>query len=132
MRRSIWSAMTSRGVTLGGVIAVAAVAGLARAALLMITVDGESMAPSYRPGDSVLVARRWITGRIRPGDVVVCRLPAGLPGPAGYLVKRVTSVSAGQVFLQGDGDHSYDSRAFGWIPVRSVVGRVITRLTRTS
>src|SRR5215472_18773874 len=117
------------GATLGGVIAAAAAVGVARAAFLVVKLDGVSMTPTYRPGDAVLAARRWIAGAIREGDVVICRLPSHVPGPTGYLVKRVTSMAAGQVYVQGDGQCSYDSRSFGTIPSRCVRGRVVARLT---
>src|SRR5215472_6612044 len=110
------------GATLGGVIAAAAAVGVARAALLVVKVSGNSMTPTYRSGDAVLAARRWIAGPIREGDVVICRLPAHLPAPPGYLVKRVTSMSNGKVHVQGDGEHSYDSRVFGSIPQDCVRG----------
>lgn len=87
------------------------------------------MIPTYRPGDAVLIARRWITSPVHPGEVVLCRLPETVPGPGGYLVKRVASVASGHVILHGDGPRSYDSRAFGPIPVECVLGRVVTRLT---
>ena len=112
-----------------GVVAAAAAVGLARAALVVINVDGDSMAPAYRSGDSVLIARRWIAGPIRPGHVVVCRLPPEVAGPKGYIVKRVISVTDGQVYIQGDGANSYDSRAFGTISLDYVLGRVIARLS---
>ena len=118
------------GATIGCLLA-AAVIGLTRAAFLVVRVDGESMAPEYRPGDTVLTVRRWITGPARAGDVVVCRLPRSIPGPDGYLIKRVTSVAAGQITLRGDSGNSYDSRAFGPVPQGCVLGRVITRLTTT-
>lgn len=117
------------GAAFGGAITVAAVVGLARAALLVIKVSGNSMTPTYESGDAVLAVRQWIAGPIREGDVVICRLPAHVLGPSGYLVKRVASVTAGQVDLRGDGECSYDSRAFGPIPQACVRGRVITRLT---
>lgn len=112
-----------------GAIAAAAAVGLARAALMVITVDGESMSPTYRPNDAVLIARRWIAGPIRPGHVVVCRLPPGVAGPRGYILKRVISVISGQIYIRGDAEHSYDSRAFGTISLDYVLGRVIARLT---
>lgn len=110
-------------------VVVAALAGVARAAFLVVSVEGESMIPTYRPGDAVLVARRWIASPVHPGDVVLCRLPRTVPGPGGYLVKRVSSVVSGHIVLHGDGPRSYDSRAFGPIPVECVLGRVVTRLT---
>jgi phage repressor protein C with HTH and peptisase S24 domain len=96
---------------------------------MVVNVDGDSMAPAYRSGDAVLVARRWAAGPIRPGHVVVCRLPPEVAGPRGYIVKRVISVTAGRVYIQGDGAHSYDSRAFGTISLGYVLGRVIARLS---
>jgi signal peptidase I len=117
------------GAAFGGAITVAAVAGLARAALLVVKVSGNSMTPTYRSGDAVLAARRWIAGPIREGDVVICRLPEHIPSPPGYLVKRVTSMGDGKVHVQGDGERSYDSRVFGAIPQDCVRGRVIARLT---
>lgn len=120
--------MRRRGIITVGVTTVAA-AGLTRAALLVVSVDGESMIPTYRPGDVVLIARRWIVGPVRPGDVVVCRLPRGVPWRGGYLIKRVTSVISGRVVVHGDGPCSYDSRAFGPIPAECVLGRVVANLT---
>ena len=130
------------------VLALAATAaGLAaaRLALLVIKVEGASMAPTFRPGDTVLTLRRTLRPTVRRGDIVVCRRPAGRPGPDAYLIKRVVAVagdpvpddpvragetiSAGRVYVRGDGDRSLDSRAFGAIPVDHVVGHVIARLT---
>jgi signal peptidase I len=116
------------GVIAGGLFAAAAAIGLARAAFTVIRVDGDSMIPSYRSGDAVLIVRRWATRPVCPGDVVVCLLPPGVPGPEGYLVKRVTAVVAGQVTVRGDGPGSYDSRAFGPVAEDRVLGRVLWRL----
>lgn len=115
-----------------GAVAAAAAVGLARAALMVVNVDGDSMAPAYRSGDAVLIARRWVAGPIRPGHVVVCRLPPEVAGPRGYIVKRVISLTDGQVYIRGDGAHSYDSRAFGTISLDYVLGRVIARLSPAS
>lgn len=43
----------------------------ARRRLVVVTVSGTSMTPAFRPGDRVLVLRRWRAGRLRPGMVVV-------------------------------------------------------------
>ncbi|HJQ00789.1 MAG TPA: S26 family signal peptidase [Jatrophihabitans sp.] len=130
-----------RRLALLGLLAGTVGLGTARATLLVITIDGDSMSPSYQAGDAVLVVRRRAGGAVRRGDVVVCRLPTGVPGPSGYLVKRVAAVAgdafegerpvpAGQVYLCGDNPRSYDSRTFGTIPVDNVIGRVIGQLTR--
>lgn len=115
--------------------------------LLVVRIDGESMTPSYQSGDAVLIVRHRVGRAVRRGDVVLCRLPAEFSGPGGCLVKRVTAVEgdtiagvppgparrdvvpSGQVYVQGDSKHSYDSRAFGSIPLQCVLGRVVARLT---
>ncbi len=87
-------------------IAATAAAGLvwARRRLLMVSVSGDSMRPTYRSGDRVLV-RRVPAGRLRREDVVLADVAglvverAGLmpsqvtvdPG-AGYVVKRVAAI----------------------------------------
>jgi len=121
--------MKRTGAILGGAVTAAALIGLARTAFLVVNVEGDSMTPTYRSGDAVLAVRRWIAGAIYEGDVVVCRLPEELQGPARYLVKRVTLMASGEVYVQGDGERSFDSRAFGSIPERCVIGRVVARLT---
>ena len=135
-------------MALGGLLIAGVAGGLARRVLFVVRIDGESMEPTFRPDDVVLALRSRASPVIRRGDVVVCRLPAELQGPTGYLVKRVTAVAgdpvprsepvepggprllaAGRIYLQGDGARSYDSTTFGDLPVDAVHGRVIARLT---
>jgi nickel-type superoxide dismutase maturation protease len=85
------------------------------------------MAPELAPGDRLLVVRvpqRW---RIRPGRLVA--FPDPRPsGPPRLLVKRVMSVGPAGVEVRGDDPaHSTDSRAFGAVPRRSIVGVAIYR-----
>ena len=96
------------------VLAVAALGFLAgytlraRRRLVVITVDGVSMTPTYQPGDRLIVRRR--PGRqARVGEVVVVERPERstgwdflpMPGPhlAGrrWLVKRVAAVAGDPV-----------------------------------
>ena len=92
--------------------------------LMLRRVTGESMVPTYKPGD-IIIARRFIW-RVKPGQMVVVR-HGGLEQ-----VNRVTGVEAGKIFLEGDNRlHSSDSRHFGWIDSSSVVGVVVWPL-RTS
>src|SRR4051812_24629175 len=103
-----------------GVVVVAATVGaflLVRRLLLVVRIDGASMEPTFRPGQAVLAVRRPPWRAVRRDDIVVCRLPAGIPGPPGLLIKRVTGVAGdrvatdvlapGLVYLQGDGPSSY-------------------------
>lgn len=153
----------------------------ARHHLLVVTVNGFSMAPTYVDGDKLLVFRRRRRRRITKGDVVICRAPADYHRPllseqpadlkdlakafpkvaevdpetiemeswmtadvgrAGLLVKRVAALAGeafprghgtvpeGHIFVLGDAPESFDSKAFGPIPEKEVVGVVIRNLLR--
>jgi len=98
-------------------------------------IADRSMAPTVLPDDRVYVDTRAFRDRspVR-GELVVARETAP---PQRYFVKRVAFlagdtptpggpvVPAGSVYLLGDNlDASRDSRTFGPVPVRSLVGRV--------
>ncbi len=91
-------------------------------------VEDDSMRPALEPGDYVLV-NRWAY-KFRPparGDLVVLRDPEV---PQRFLVKRVSNVpDAGGIHVVGDNvDRSRDSRTFGPIALREIVGKVCIRL----
>ena len=90
-----------------------------------VVVADESMAPTLRPGDRLLVDRRAYRRRLPVvGQVVVLDDPER---PGRWLVKRVSAVdgSAGVVEVRGDAlDRARDSRRFGPVPLGSVVGLV--------
>ena len=80
-----------------------------------------SMLPTFRDGDEVLVA----VGEKRPfspGDIVIAQHPL----KAMKLIKRVDKVLAdGRLFLLGDNPaESSDSRAFGPVAPQFIIGRV--------
>ncbi len=83
------------------------------------------MVPTLRPGDRLWVDRSAY--RHRPpvvGDVIVLVDPAA---PGRWLVKRVAAVDpgSGTADVRGDAvDFARDSRKFGPVPLRSIVGRV--------
>ena len=80
------------------------------------------MQPALRPGDRVLV---WRWARPKAGDIVVFR---DTEAPSRFLVKRVVSADAEAVSVRGDNPNvSRDSRHFGHVPRRMVVGRVVYR-----
>jgi nickel-type superoxide dismutase maturation protease len=81
------------------------------------------MQPALLPGDRVL-AWRWL--RARPGHLVVVRDPEA---PATYLIKRLVSITPkGELTVLGDNlNVSRDSRQFGPVPRRLLVGRVFYR-----
>jgi len=93
------------------------------------------MTPTVRPGDRLYVdARAYRERAPARGELVVAR---EAEPPRRYFVKRVAFVPGespepggppvppGCVYLLGDNPEvSRDSRAFGPVPVRSLVGRV--------
>jgi nickel-type superoxide dismutase maturation protease len=111
----------------GAALAVAGVATVWR--LRRVEVAGGSMAPTFGPGDRLVVLGRRL-GRPRwpvPGEVVAVTDPRD---PSRLLVKRVAAVDrvAGTVDVRGDAaDASTDSRTFGPVPLSAVVGRVVYR-----
>src|SRR2546428_9315781 len=85
-------------------------------------IEDDSMRPALEPGDYVLV-NRWAY-KFRPpakGDLVVVRDPET---PQRFLVKRVSAVpDAMQIHVAADNPgRSRDSRAFGPIALREIVG----------
>jgi len=101
-----------------------ALALLAWLALRRFVVRDTSMQPAFRPGDRLVIAR-WM--RPRQGDAVVVRDPER---PSTFLVKRVGRLAAnnGDLVVQGDNPNvSRDSRHFGPVPRRLLVGRVVYR-----
>jgi signal peptidase I len=63
-----------RGVTTV-VLALTALAWVVRRRIAVVTVVGESMQPTFHPGDRVLVRRAGLS-ELRPGQVVVIERPA--------------------------------------------------------
>lgn len=79
------------------------------------------MLPTLRPGDRLLCLPAF---RLRNGDIVAVRDPRD----GRLLVKRVASVDGGRVRVVGDNPaSSTDSRTFGPVPRRAIVGRAVWR-----
>lgn len=90
-------------------------------------VTGHSMAPTFAPGDLLLVDPRvYRRSGPRAGDVVVSRHPYRTDV---RLVKRVSSLPGdGLCLLEGDNpEESTDSRIFGPVPNSLLLGRVAFR-----
>lgn len=90
-----------------------------------VVVFDESMMPTLRAGDRLLVDTAAY--RDRPPDVGEIVVLVDPEQPSRWLVKRVVRVdpSADTVDVRGDStETARDSRRFGPVPFRSVVGRV--------
>ncbi|HXW66998.1 MAG TPA: S26 family signal peptidase [Thermoplasmata archaeon] len=89
----------------------------------MVVAD-ESMRPTLRPGDRLLLdPRAYRSAPPRVGDVVVLVDPAARER---WLIKRVAAYDPATelVDVRGDaGERARDSRRFGPVPRRALVGR---------
>ena len=108
-------------VALGAVVGGAA-AGYALVRPRRVVVEGHSMEPTLAPGDRLLVTR---ASHLQAGDVVAVRDPRDRDR---VLVKRVAALLDDEVVLRGDNPRaSTDSRSFGGVTRRAVLGRVVRR-----
>jgi signal peptidase I len=111
---------------------------LIRRRVVLVTVRGRSMAPTYTDGERLLVVRR---SRYTAGDVVMFRSPRQL-ADVEWMVKRAAAmagdtvpddlqakvgaaiVPAGRLLVRSDAADGLDSRHFGLIDAGDVLGVV--------
>ena len=96
--------------------------------LRLLRVSGESLSPAYQKGDFVLVAKiPFLLRVLRRGDVVVFRHPLH-----GTMIKQVERVlpDRDEIYVAGTHKYSVDSRSFGAIHKRDVVGKVIWHIKK--
>ena len=81
-------------------------------------VSGNSMLPTLKPGQLILV-RQWFV-RPKQGQIVVVR-HNGLDK-----IKRIKELAGGKVYIVGDNSvQSTDSRSFGWITANQIKAVVL-------
>lgn len=118
-----------------------------RTCVMVVTVYGQSMAPTLVQGDRMLALRRFPRTWIRTGRIVLVG-PCGRGRETAVQIKRVVALAgdtavmlAGEVrqippqhlFVCGDNrEHSIDSRIWGPLPLHSVSGLLLLRLPRAS
>jgi signal peptidase I len=130
-------------------VALAVVAALVawllvlRSRLLVVTVHGVSMEPTYRSGDRLLVRKAGLD-RVRTGQVVVVQVDSTSPDDptGGRMVKRAVGVPGDPVppeipvpgprvpvdslLVLGDNlARSNDSRRLGYLPAKALIGVVL-------
>jgi len=91
-----------------------------------VRVKGQSMWPSYRNGDLLLVARYRLR-KPRPGDDVVFTRPQ-----LGSLLKRIERIDGDRIRLCGLSSLSADPETWGEIDAATIRNseRVLLRLSR--
>ena len=102
----------------------------------LLKVHGDSLIPDYQEGDFVLVSKiPFLFASPRPGQVVAFHLP-----PYGTLIKRIEQVLEGDqsddqsggpsYFVTGTHPLSVDSRQFGPVSRRALLGRVVWHIPK--
>ena len=97
---------------------------------MRFVVSGKSMEPKFYDGDKLLVSEKFYKLR-KPhvGDAVVIKDPRDKR----LILKRIESIEGKKYFMRGDNiEWSTDSRAFGTITQKSIVGKVILRYSRSN
>lgn len=94
----------------------------------IIVASGISMYPTVKDGDWLLVYKPLNKFSIKEGSIYVVEID--LPLYHELVVKRITKTyetnSSVKVWLLGDNpDHSHDSRYYGYVSSKFIVGRVI-------
>lgn len=91
--------------------------------LFKFKVEGDSMTPAFNVGDIILVNRfSYFLNKPKIGDVVVLKREK-------FIIKRIAEVEKNKIFVMGDNKkESKDSRSFGWINKKEIVGKVIFKI----
>jgi signal peptidase I len=97
--------------------------------LNLLKVTENSLSPEFREGDFVLVAKIpfFFFNTLHQGDIVVFKQPQ-----YGTLIKKIEQLFPRQreVYVVGTHPNSIDSRQFGSIPVKELVGKVIWHIPK--
>ncbi len=94
----------------------------------VLKVAGNSLLPTYRDGDFVLVSKiPFLFGKIRQGDVIAFRHKA-----YGTMIKEVQWVARNkdEIYVLGTHEDSVDSRHFGPIVRQDVLGKVLWHIKK--
>lgn len=81
------------------------------------------MYPIINSGDQVIISSyHYLIKSPKIGDIVACLMPQDNR----VIVKRISEIKSGRYFVLGDNySNSTDSRQFGWLSKKSLLGKVI-------
>ena len=85
-------------------------------------VSGHSMIPTLKPGREILVSSLpYLFFRPKVGDIIAFSLARR--DFSNFIVKRIKEVAGDKFLVQGD--NKDDSKDFGWVEKKRIVGKVI-------
>lgn len=88
-------------------------------------IEENSMIPAFKPGDLVLVNKlSFLLKKPKIGDIIIFQDSQGK-----YLIKRIEKISNNIIFVLGiNKKKSIDSRRFGSILKKDIIGRVLFKI----
>ena len=97
--------------------------------LKLVKVEGASMEPTYREGDWLLINFSSKRKLPKAGSVVVIEREEQ---PGIFYIKRISEVRASighetTIYALSDNPAGTDSRTWGWLPLSSLIGKVLLR-----
>lgn len=92
--------------------------------LFKFEIKGHSMEPTLLDGRIIFISSiPYLISRPKIGDMVAFRQKSKI------FIKRLIKISNGNYFVKGDNTKdSLDSRNFGWISKKDIVGKVIGKI----
>jgi nickel-type superoxide dismutase maturation protease len=95
--------------------------------LRLLKISGDSLSPEFKHGDFVLVSKiPFYFSPPTTGDVVAFHQPG-----YGLLIKRIHGVNAsGDIEVIGTHPESVDSRIFGAVMPKNIIGKVIWHIQK--
>lgn len=92
--------------------------------ILRFVVKEKSMEPFLHEGASLIVLKYFLTSP-KVGDVVIFSHTT----PPLIFVKRIIEIKNNKIWMEGDNKKvSIDSRKFGYVEAKRIVGKVILRI----
>lgn len=95
----------------------------------IVKVDGDSMYPTLKDGEYVLMK---ITEDVEVGDIIILHVDYEFGMDSEFIIKRVAEIAEdGSVYVLGDNSKvSHDSRQCGYFPKEIIRGKVIFEFKR--
>jgi signal peptidase I len=96
--------------------------------LKLLKISGNSLNPEYQNGDFVMISKiPFLFVPPSPGDIIAFRQPG-----YGLLIKRIQHITpGGEVTVIGSHPESIDSRVFGPVKRKNILGKVFWHIQKS-